>query len=101
MLLRGWPGGILFAVNDGTLILQAIDQGDPQAADKLLPVVYRELRELAASKLSREKPGQALDATALVHLAYVRLVSAENRATKKGISPITADGPGDCQQTTH
>ena len=92
---------ILTAVNDITLILQAIDRGDPQAADELLPVVYRELRDLAARKLAHEKPGQTLDATALVHEAYVRLVSAENRAPKKGISPITADGPGDCQQTTH
>jgi RNA polymerase sigma factor (TIGR02999 family) len=64
-------------VNDITLILQAIDQGDPQAADELLPVVYRELRNLAARKLSGEKPGQTLQATALVHEAYLRLLGPD------------------------
>jgi RNA polymerase sigma factor (TIGR02999 family) len=68
-------------MNDVTRILHAIDQGDPQAADELLPVVYRELRELAAKRLAREKPGQTLDATALVHEAYVRLVGAEKEAS--------------------
>jgi RNA polymerase sigma factor (TIGR02999 family) len=57
-----------------TQILSAIEQGDPQAADKLLPLVYDELRKLAAQRLSREQPGQTLAATALVHEAYVRLV---------------------------
>lgn len=61
-------------MNDVTQILTAIDAGDPQAAAQLLPVVYDELRKLAAQKLSHEKPGQTLDATALVHEAYVRLV---------------------------
>jgi RNA polymerase sigma factor (TIGR02999 family) len=61
-------------MSEVTRILSAIDQGDPHAADQLLPLVYHELRELAAQKLAREKPGQTLDATALVHEAYVRLV---------------------------
>ena len=57
-----------------TCILSAIEQGDPQAAEKLLPLVYEELRRLAAQKLAQEKPGQTLQATALVHEAYLRLV---------------------------
>jgi RNA polymerase sigma factor (TIGR02999 family) len=55
-------------------IMQAIDQGDPEAASQLLPLVYDELRRLAALRLARETPGQTLDATALVHEAYLRLV---------------------------
>jgi RNA polymerase sigma factor (TIGR02999 family) len=66
--------GILEAMNEVTLILSAIEQGDPQAAEQLLPIVYEELRKLAAAKLSQEKPGQTLQATALVHEAYLRLV---------------------------
>jgi RNA polymerase sigma factor (TIGR02999 family) len=61
-------------MSDVTRILSAIEQGDPQAAAQLLPLVYAELRHLAAQKLAREKPGQTLDATALVHEAYLRLV---------------------------
>ncbi|MBI3408204.1 MAG: sigma-70 family RNA polymerase sigma factor [Planctomycetes bacterium] len=61
-------------MTDVTRILTAIDQGDPRAAAKLLPVVYDELRKLAAQKLSQENPGQTLEATALVHEAYLRLV---------------------------
>ncbi len=57
-----------------TQILQSIEQGDPQAASQLLPLVYEELRKLAAVRLAAEKPGQTLQATALVHEAYVRLV---------------------------
>jgi RNA polymerase sigma factor (TIGR02999 family) len=57
-----------------TRILSAIEQGDPHAASQLLPLVYAELRRLAAQKLAREPPGQTLDATALVHEAYLRLV---------------------------
>ncbi len=62
-----------------TRILSAIDQGDAQAAEQLLPVVYDELRRLAAQKLSHEKPGQTLQATALVHEAYIRLVGSESQ----------------------
>ena len=58
-----------------TRILTAIEQGDPQAAEQLLPLVYDELRKLAAQKLAHEKPGQTLQATALVHEAYLRLVA--------------------------
>src|SRR6187455_2519893 len=63
-------------MSDVTRILSQIEQGDPQAAEKLLPLVYDELRKLAAVKLAQEKPGQTLQATALVHEAYVRLVAA-------------------------
>lgn len=61
-----------------TRILDAIEQGDPSAAEKLLPLVYDELRKLAAQRLAQEKSGQTLQATALVHEAYLRLVGAEN-----------------------
>jgi RNA polymerase sigma factor (TIGR02999 family) len=61
-----------------TQILSAIEQGDPHAAAQLLPLVYEELRKLAAQKLVQEKPGQTLQATALVHEAYLRLVDVEN-----------------------
>ena len=69
-----------------TRILQALEQGDPQAASQLLPLVYDELRRLAAQKLIHEKPGQTLDATALVHEAYLRLVgdSAEVNWKSRG-----------------
>ncbi|HMF18117.1 MAG TPA: ECF-type sigma factor [Gemmataceae bacterium] len=60
-----------------TRILSEIEQGDTHAADQLLPLVYNELRRLAAQKLAQEKPGQTLQATALVHEAYVRLVDTE------------------------
>src|SRR5213082_2080271 len=60
-----------------THILSAIEQGDPQAAEQLLPLVYDELRKLAAQKLAQEKPGQTLQATALVHEAYLRLVGTD------------------------
>jgi RNA polymerase sigma factor (TIGR02999 family) len=61
-------------MTDVTRILSAIEQGDPTAAEQLLPLVYGELRQLAAQKLAQEKPGQTLEATALVHEAYLRLV---------------------------
>ena len=61
-------------MTDVTRILSAIEQGDPLAAEQLLPLVYDELRKLAAAKMTQEKPGQTLQATALVHEAYVRLV---------------------------
>jgi RNA polymerase sigma factor (TIGR02999 family) len=62
-------------MSDVTLLLQAVEDGDAQAAERLLPIVYDELRKLAAQKLSQEKPGQTLEATALVHEAYLRLVA--------------------------
>src|SRR5436305_7327535 len=64
-------------MSEVTRILSAIELGDPAAAEQLLPLVYDELRQLAAHKLAHEKPGQTLQATALVHEAYVRLVDAE------------------------
>ena len=63
-------------MSEVTRILHAIDEGDPRAAEQLLPLVYEELRKLAAQKLSQEKPGQTLQATALVHEAYIRLVAS-------------------------
>ena len=64
-------------MTDVTRILSAIEQGDPHAAEQLLPLVYEELRQLAAAKLAQEKPGQTLEATALVHEAYLRLVDVD------------------------
>jgi len=64
-------------MTDVTRILSQIEQGDPSAAEQLLPLVYDELRKLAAAKLAHEKPGQTLQATALVHDAYIRLVDVE------------------------
>src|SRR5215475_2499989 len=66
------------AVSDVTHILTAIEQGDPHAADKLLPLVYDELRKLAASRMANERAGQTLQPTALVHEAWLRLVGKEN-----------------------
>ena len=64
-------------MTDVTQILSQIESGDPSAAEQLLPLVYEELRKLAAAKLVQEKPGQTLQATALVHEAYLRLVDVE------------------------
>ena len=71
ILLKATP------MTDVTRILSAIEQGDPHAAEQLLPLVYEELRKLAAAKMAQEKPGQTLQATALVHEAYIRLVDVE------------------------
>jgi RNA polymerase sigma factor (TIGR02999 family) len=64
-------------MNEVTRILSAIEQGDPHAAEELLPVLYDELRQLAAQRLAQEAPGQTLQATALVHEAYLRLVGTQ------------------------
>src|SRR5438270_2932093 len=64
-------------MSEVTRILSAVEQGDPSAAEQLLPLVYEELRKLAAQRIAREAPGQTLDATALVHEAYLRLVGSE------------------------
>src|SRR6184192_2570336 len=64
-------------MSEVTRILSAIEQGDPHAAEQLLPLIYDELRRLTAQKLAQEKPGQTLQATALVHEAYLRLVDVE------------------------
>jgi RNA polymerase sigma factor (TIGR02999 family) len=68
-------------MSEVTRILSAIEQGDPRAAEQLLPLVYDELRRLAAQKLAHESPGQTLQATALVHEAYLRLVGSPSEAT--------------------
>ena len=65
---------------DITRILNAIEQGDPRATEELIPLVYEELRLLAAQKLSQELPGQTLDGTALVHEVYIRLVEANDQS---------------------
>ena len=64
-------------MSDATQILSAIEQGDPSAAEQLLPMVYAELRRLAAARLAREQSGQTLEPTALVHEAYLRLVDVK------------------------
>lgn len=73
----GLPVLTATSMSDVTQILSRIESGDPSAADQLLPLVYDELRRLAAQKLAHEKPGQTLQATALVHDAYLRLVDVE------------------------
>jgi RNA polymerase sigma factor (TIGR02999 family) len=70
-------------MTDVTRILSAMEQGDPQAAAQLLPLVYDELRQLAGQQLGQEKPGQTLDATALVHEAYLRLVGDQQFANRR------------------
>jgi RNA polymerase sigma factor (TIGR02999 family) len=69
-------------MSEVTRILSAIEQGDPHAAEQLLPLVYDELRKLAAAQLAREKPGQTFEATALVHEAYLRLVGDQQFANR-------------------
>src|SRR5258706_3501050 len=66
-------------MSDVTRILESIEQGDPKASEQLLPLVYEELRKLAAAKMAGEKPGQTLQATALVHEAWLRLVGPEEQ----------------------
>lgn len=74
---------LVLPVSDVTHILSAIEQGDPRAAEQLLPLVYDELRKLAAQKLAQEKPGLTLEATALVHEAYLRLVGDQQFANRR------------------
>lgn len=71
-------------MSDVTRILNAIDAGDTQAASQLLPLVYEELRNLAAAQMARENPGQTLQPTALVHEAYIRLVGSTDQARWRG-----------------
>jgi len=78
-------------VNDVTRILEAIERGDPLAAGQLLPLVYDELRRLAAQRLAREKPGQTLQATALVHEAYLRLVGDQHFANRRHFFAAAAE----------
>src|SRR5205807_4111679 len=78
---KGRPGAVILGrmsgASDVTHILSAIEHGDPHATEQLLPLVYDELRRLAAQKLAQEKPGHTLQPTALVHEAYVRLVDVD------------------------
>jgi RNA polymerase sigma factor (sigma-70 family) len=82
-----------FPMSDVTRILSQIEQGDAGASEKLLPLVYDELRKLAAARLAQEKPGQTLQATALVHEAYLRLVAkAGVRSQESGVSSHNSGG---------
>ena len=75
-----WRNGIIrSSMNEITQVLQRIQQGEPSAAEALLPLVYEELRKLAAQKMAQEPGGQTLQPTALVHEAYLRLVDVEQR----------------------
>jgi hypothetical protein len=92
-------------MTDVTRILSAIEQGDPHAAARLLPLVYEELRKLAAQKLAQEKPGQTMEATALVHEAYLRLVDTDQvpHWNSRGhffaaADPATARGRAACRK---
>jgi len=78
-------------MNELTRILDAVGQGDPQAAAQLLPVVYDELRRLAAAQLAHERPGQTLDATALVHEAYLRLVGDQQFENRRHFFSAAAE----------
>src|SRR5262245_46324124 len=78
-----WPSQVQPMSGEVTRILSAILQGDPSAASQLLPLVYDELRRLAAQRLAQEKPGQTLEATALVHEAYLRLVGDQQFANRR------------------
>jgi len=80
-------------MSEVTRILSSIEQGDPSAAEQLLPLVYDELRKLAARRLAQEKPGQTLQATALVHEAYLRLVAKEKR-TEPAVPTMPWDSRG-------
>lgn len=83
---------MLDLMSDVTRILSAIEQGDPHAAEQLLPLVYDELRRLAAAQMAREKPGQTLDATALVHEAYLRLVGDQHFDNRRHFFAAAAEG---------
>jgi DNA-directed RNA polymerase specialized sigma24 family protein len=86
-------------MSDVTQLLAAIDQGDARAAEQLLPLVYAELRKLAAAKLAHEKPGQTLQATALVHEAYLRLVGGPGVRSQE--SGVREDQPATGKLTPH
>src|SRR5437868_3574881 len=77
-------------MSEVTRILDALEHGEPQAAEQLLPLVYDELRRLAAAKMAQEKPGQTLDATALVHEAYLRLTDVDGSPSWKSRSHFFA-----------
>jgi len=90
--LLGYFGTVILErMSAVTQILSAIEQGDPHAAEQLLPLVYDELRRLAAQKLAQEKPGHTLDATALVHEAYLRLVGDQQFASRRHFFAAAAE----------
>jgi DNA-directed RNA polymerase specialized sigma24 family protein len=97
----GFPSSEPLAMSYVTRILSQIDAGDPYAAEQLLPLVYDELRKLAAAKLAHEKPGQTLDATGLVHEAYLRLIGSEPRTEPGSASGGRTDqsGPPEADRT--
>src|SRR5262249_47380361 len=78
-------------MTDATRILSALDAGDAHAAEQLWPLVYDELRQLAAAKLAQEKPGQPLDATALVHEAYLRLIGDQQFTNRRHFFAAAAE----------
>src|ERR1700712_2534654 len=78
-------------MNEVTRMLSAIEQGDPRAAERFVPRGYDELRRLAAAQLAREKPGQTLDATALVHEAYLRLVGDQHFENRRHFFAAAAE----------
>ena len=80
-------------MSEVTRIQNAIDQGDPQAAEQLLPLVYEELRKLAAHRLSQENPGQTLQATALVPEAYLRLIGPIRPRRRGTVAAISSPPP--------
>src|SRR5439155_18417425 len=80
-------------MNDATVTLAAVERGEPQAAEQLLGLLYKELRRLAASKMVHEKPGQTLQPTALVHEAWLRLVASRERERPESDPPV-AHAPG-------
>ena len=94
LLLSVGGTSIVTGMSELTRVLSAVDQGDPHAAEQLLPLVYDELRRLAAQKLAHEKPGHTLQPTALVHEAYVRLVSGENPPSFKDRAHFFAAAAG-------
>ena len=76
------PDGIVLDMSDVTQILRRLEQGEAAAAEELLPRVYEELRQLAGHRMSKESPGQTIQATALVHEAWLRLVDSDNQLQK-------------------
>ena len=86
------PGREPHQVSEVTRLLSAIEAGDPSAAEQLLPLVYQELRRLAAQRVSLEKPGQTLQATALVHEAYLRLVGPDPDRLMEWPKPLLRRG---------
>jgi RNA polymerase sigma factor (sigma-70 family) len=88
-------------MSDVTLILSQIEEGAPQAAEKLLPLVYDELKKLAAAKLAQEKPGQTLQATALVHEAYLRLVKPGVGSQESDVGDAIQSSISDPRSPTH